>query len=293
MKKSISNFKPYLSSRQNLIKSGLLLFFTISTFTLSGQMKLNISPMLLGKMNFSRLAPEDNFSTEKSMFEKQQVYMPYSLNYSSRIVTRPTVNFGIAVDLTSENDLNKFQLSWNTDKVSYEVESSFRHHYSEVHDGFYGMLRRQYDRITLSYARKITKSPSFIVTRLTAGLGMSINFNSYDHIDVRTPLMTHVDQNTILKETYVQPFAERKFNGCLLLGLESDLYFFKKYFFSVHLLFNQGLKNISRVDYVQVYEKANMDDEYSVSLVSKGSGFYIGISRSFQLFPWRPNKKSR
>ena len=102
---------------------------------------------------------------------------------------------------------------------------------------------------------------------------MSINFNSYDLINVQTPLLAHVDQNTILKETYVQPFAERKFNGYLLLGLESDLYFFKKYFFSVHLLFNQGLKNISRVDYVQVYEKGNMDDEYRVSLVSKGSGF--------------------
>ncbi len=241
--------------------------------------------MIDGKIGFSRVAPDSYFSTEKKILEPQFMFMPYTVSYSSRIIKRSTVDYGAGIGLISKNNFNKFHLSWKRDQVSYEVESYFRGFNSDTHDGFYGLLRRQYHRITFDYSTKIIKKASFVSSWLNIGLGAATNNNSYNKTDVHLSYTVNVAPNTVLKEIYLQPFSERRVNTFFQIGLENDFNLHKKYFLTLNILFVQGFGELSRVDYVNSYTKNNEIELYRRGLTSKGSGFYLGISRRFQVFP--------
>lgn len=246
--------------------------------------------MARGKIGISNVASESYFSNEKKSLEHQMVYMPYTISYSSRVIKRPTVDFGIGFGLISKNNFNKFHLSWNRDQSSYEIMTYFRSYNNVSHNGFYGLLRRKYQRFSLDYSTKVLKKATFVSTWLNIGLGIALNNNSIMNNNIEWFSNNVVAPNVILNETYIQAFKEHKINTSFQIGLENDINIRKKYFLTLNLLYIQGFGELSRVDYVHSYTKNNVIELYRAGLTSKGSGLYLGISRRFQVFPKKNQK---
>ncbi len=81
------------------------------------------------------------------------------------------------------------------------------------------------------------------------------------------------------------------------MGFDVDFYRKEKYILSLSLNYAQGFGKLQRNELHIGYTKYNDDfsinevKDYSREIYSRGSNFQFLISRTFQLYPWRPNKK--
>jgi len=91
---------------------------------------------------------------------------------------------------------------------------------------------------------------------------------------------------------------DRSFGGHYILfglGLKNNFYLSTKnkntYLFTFEAHYRQGLKAIFFTDYTTLINDGGTFLAFSNTLQTRGSGLYLQISRSFQLYPWK--KKSQ
>jgi hypothetical protein len=96
--------------------------------------------------------------------------------------------------------------------------------------------------------------------------------------------------NSLVTEHYI--YAINRFSTFLSLGLAADIHFRDKYLFSTSLTYLQGhfvLENTNH--YIKIKEDGIITKQYDYTTHSRGSGFMLQISRSFQVYPRKKEKK--
>lgn len=74
------------------------------------------------------------------------------------------------------------------------------------------------------------------------------------------------------------------------LGLGSDLFFKKKYLLTLSVYFTHSNQNLYTKENTFTVYKPNSTQEYKINQNYLCSSIYFGISRKFQLYPWKPIK---
>lgn len=74
------------------------------------------------------------------------------------------------------------------------------------------------------------------------------------------------------------------------LGLGSDLFVKKQYLLTLSVHFTHSNQNLYIKENSFTVYKSNSTQEYKINQDFLCSGIYFGISRNFQLFPWKPIK---
>lgn len=261
-----------------------LIILFASRWNCYGQIKFFINPHVTFKTAFAFVDPASLNNNEKNIFENQFVYMPYAVTHSARFIKHPTFNYGISVGASYKNDTRRIHFSIYRDVANFRIMSYFRPYYDDINAGFglsyYGV---KIHRLTLNYSHKLSKNNSFLQTWLSFGIGSFINTNGFTGT-FPVDWGMWVAPNALLGKTYLQPFDERRLNGCIKLGFENDLFLKNKYLFSLNAYYTQGFGIISRVEYVHEYVIDNQSVISRPGLMSRGSGFYFEISRRFKVY---------
>jgi hypothetical protein len=270
-----------------------LIILSSSHLSLS-QNRIIVAPIVNFKTSIAFVDPENLYSLEKNILENQPFYQPYSIAYSSRIVKHQTFGSGISLGYEFKNKTRFLSLSYIDDVANFRAFSSFRPFYSEFHSGYrvnyYGI---NLHRFQLNYSIKLPSQSKLGNTWFSWGLGTFVNRNRWTSIFPQSwdmPLNTNGD---MLLRTYIRPFEENKVNFFLKVGFEHDFNVNKKHIFSLNAYYIQGFGVVSRVEYVHEYTLNGQFKYSGTGLMSRGSGFYWEISRKFQLYPWRPTKKTK
>lgn len=79
------------------------------------------------------------------------------------------------------------------------------------------------------------------------------------------------------------------------LGLSSDVYIKSKYWFSASLFYSHT-KTALYFDHTNMSItnlQTGVTTDYVFGLTNRASGLYVGVSRKFQLIPWKKNKQTK
>ena len=272
----------------------LLFFLFVSGFALC-QNKFILTPGISIKSSLDFVDPANYYSTEKKILGTQQFSQPYSLGFCSRVVPHPNFGYGLSVGYMFKNDTRFLQLSYLRDATNFRAKSYFRAYNSKTYSGwgvdYYGM---RLHRITLNYSMKFSQKHPLDQTWFSFGIGTFINISNWTGIFPNSWNLPLSPNGDVLLRTYLRPFAEKRINAFIKIGLEHDLHIKEKYIFSMNAYYIQGFGIISRVEFVHEYMLNGSFVYDGTGLMSRGSGFYLGISRRIQLYPFRKKlKKSR
>lgn len=79
------------------------------------------------------------------------------------------------------------------------------------------------------------------------------------------------------------------------LGISSDLYFKEKYWLTLSLMgsYSNNYLSFDLDNFIIKNSNTGKNDNYEFGLYNWASGLYLGLSRQFQIYPWRPNRKKK
>jgi hypothetical protein len=265
--------------------SCLFLFIRTSIYS---QVKFFISPEINFKTSTAFVDPNDLLTNENNLLENQGFYLPYAIAYNARVVKHQYQIYGLSAGFTYKNDSRFIKLSYNKDIAGFRAYSFYRPHLSPSFIGT--SLNYQgigFHRLMINYGIKISSKSNFIQSWFTIGAGININQN-------RGPQIFQGHNNILLSpngdellRAYIRTFEENRVNACLKIGFDHDMYFKNKYIFSLNFQYVQGFGKISRIEFVHEYNLNGAFVYNGIGLMSRGSGFYWGINRRLQVYPWK------
>lgn len=270
----------------------ILVSFSFLPKLSSGQYSFFISPELSFKTSIAFVDPANLYTTENNLLENQYFYKPYAVSYSARLVKRQLAIYGMSFGMKFRGDTRFVKLTYAKDCLSYRSYSSFRNYYDSEHYGFVNNYHNVgFHRLMLDYGLKIKSKSTIFQAWFTFGGGVNINRNNWTGIfPIQWGLQLNPNGDELLR-TYIQPFAEKRVNGCLKVGFDTDFFLRKKYLLTLSFQYIQGFGVLSRIEHVHEYK---LDGEFvydGTGIMSRGSGFYWGVKRNFQVFPWKRKSK--
>lgn len=275
------------------IKKIICFIFVFMTYGVHSQNKFFISPELNFKTSIALVDPASLNNNEKNFFENQSFYKPYAVAFNARVVKHQFSIYGLSMGMSFKNDSRFIKISYNKDIAGFRAFSFFRPYYYDTHSGYFANYSGiGFHRFIIDYGLKISNKQKFIKTWFTIGAGVNVNRNRWTGIFPSSwdmPLSPNGDK---LIRTYIRPFEENKVNVCLKIGFDSDLYLKKKYIATFNIHYIQGFGVISRVEYVHEYNINGTVVYDGTGLMSRGSGFYWGFKRRFQVYPKKTKIKS-
>lgn len=263
------------------------------------------------------LHPTVNMKTQQSFFGNNRAsenYSEYSNNYFTfrndrNFFDRNTINFGLNAGVEyKKKHFFEFGYSIDNSGVAVGVKAqSYMNNFQDTEGLFYNSAGSTYSqtgssfsRISLSYSTVFYKNRNNTFNgRLLGGIGLfhntSVNRkkNIYD-----VNYESHFTNGQIAEDVFITEHYSRISNYWrnslyLNLGVGGDFYTKKnhKYLFSFDLSYLQGTRPIQIDDnFISVQDQGDvLDFHYRVS--SRGSGIYFTLSRRFQVYPWKGNKK--
>lgn len=279
------------------------LFIGMSGIVFS-QTSFYIAPLINVKGHYSRSQVYDKKNYQNEFFE-----------YQSRNLLFSSLGLGIKGGI-GLNDRWLFDFGWSTDETrsgnrfyttSYSdntVYGGYKNYYPSGGNSFH--IGVQTNRFHLSAQYKLINPVKFehkkfwVVPYIVAGLGLNVNTYRTPQLDawIYEGGYSLIAENVGMKIDYSLNAGDRKnFHG--LLGLSTDLMVKKHYLFSfsVYSTFSFQTKTKNH-DLSFIGTRVTINDlsgtrQYVFSEGSKGTGLYFEISRRFQLYPWRPNKKEK
>jgi hypothetical protein len=276
---------------QTIVKYFFLLLFINFQYIYS-QNKFYITPELSFKTSIAFVDPSDLNNNERNYLENQSFYKPYSIGYSARVVKHQFQVYGLAAGYLYKNNTRFLKFSYSKDISSYRVYSFFRPYSYETHAGYavnyYGI---GFHRLLIDYGFKIPNNSKYFHSWFSIGVGLNINRNRWTGIFSQGWDIQLSPNGDELLQTYIRPFEENKVNTCLKIGFDHDLYLKDNYIFSLNFKYIQGFGIISRVEYVHEYNLNGSFVYDGTGLMSRGSGFYWGINRRIQVYPWKTRAK--
>ncbi len=285
-------------------KTALFLLFWMLGITVYAQLSFYVRPTL-------------NMKTQQSFFGNNRAsenYSEYSNNYFTfrndrYFFDRNTINFGLNAGVEyKKKHFFEFGYSIDNSGVAVGVKAqSYMNNFQDTEGLFYNSAGSTYSqtgssfsRFSLSYSTVFYKNRNNTFNgRLLGGIGLfhntSVNRkkNIYDvHYE------SHFTNGQIAEDVFITEHYSRISNYWrnsfyLNLGVGGDFYTKKnhKYLFSFDLSYLQGTRPIQIDDnFISVQDQGDaLDFHYRVS--SRGSGVYFTLSRRFQVYPWKGNKK--
>lgn len=244
-----------------------------------------VKPMIQSKTAIAFVDPLDRSNSSENILENQTFYSPYAVNESARIIKNQALDIGLGFGFSYKNNTRKIQFLWNRDVARFRVSSLVRSYNDDAHSGsgisYFGIT---INRFSLNYSQRLAEKNDFVDSWFTLGLGTFLNFNSTGAKLGSEWENFYVAPDAQLKTIYLQSFEERTLNGLIKVGFENDLLFRNKYLFSLNAYYIQGIGTISRVVYGHEYSINNEHVIYHTGLISRGSGFYLELSRSFRVY---------
>jgi len=153
-----------------------------------------------------------------------------------------------------------------------------------------------YTRYSLQYGTRIVNDSSFLKLWILfdvsmARTGAMRGETTYSYNDHPIELASNAKILQIKNEDW--QFDRRVFK--FGLGLKGDFFIKTKkktsYLFSLEAHYRHGLKTIGSSSYSTLLDDSGSLVAYTNNAYTKGSGLYLQISRSFQLYPWKTKNK--
>lgn len=260
---------------------------------LYAQLKWYINPKVNFNLPYSYVDPSDYYTAENKWIGDQNVYTPYLQTVSKRFIPKLGVRVGLGVGAISANGKHLYEVEWCADRATLWVESDIQRFNHSQSDGIGIIQHRRFNRLGVNYSFNFIKSAGIARPWINVGLGLNINTNGNNIIPHSQKYGNFwLAPQTQLNEIYIQPFAERRVNGYLKLGLSSDFYAKERYLFTLGVQYIQGIGDyLTRVEYHIKYMEYNIPKRHEVGLMSRGTSFTFSISRRFQLYPWIKSKR--
>ena len=270
------------------------IFYTFFLVVVLGQniaqVQLYISPDIYGKMS---IASDDPFYFETKVYNNSP-YFDYKTTNFSFIYP---INLGISAGLTV-NKRHEFVLGFNSDgsstKSKYLFES-YQPNFDYSPGRFVVKTKGSYTRYYLNYKYAAIYSENLTNFSILIGCGIvrragpkkfepTGGFTNVAILDEYGSTITKSDMG----------FTGNKKGWLLNFGISSDLYFKKKYWFSTSLVYTYSPFALDRD--INVVTISNPNTQYNKvwthNIYLRSSGLYFGVSRKFQLLPWKEKKSS-
>jgi hypothetical protein len=236
----------------------------------------------------------------------------FDVNYSTKFIPNADLfvkspimhhldfyHIGLNVGMKLKND-NRVEFGWNQDatgsKLNFQDSRSSNTIISEGTKAF--IINHRFE---LLYFKEILKknhenknlhlSKKFVVfgTGFKFQNGPKKKEQTQDSY-IRATFSYSDDPNSLATEHYM--YSVSRFSTFLSLGLAADIHFRDNYLFSTSLTYLQGhfvLENTNH--YIKIKEDGIITKQYDYTTHSRGSGFMLQISRSFQVYPRKKEKK--
>lgn len=271
----------------------ILCLFMLMAPKSHSQNKFFICPELSFKTSIAFVDPANMNNNEKKKFENQGFYKPYAIAYSARVVKHQFAIYGFSAGYMFKNDTRFLKFSYAKDMAGFRAYSFYRPDSSPSYLGnFTNYIGISFHRLLIDYGIKISSKSKYFQSWFTIGAGININRNKSSQIieGHRNVILNSVGDE--LLRVYSKSFEESRVNASFKIGFDSDLYLKKKYIATFNIHYIQGFGVISKVEYVHEYKLNNEFVYDGTGLMSRGSGFYWGIKRRFQVYPKKTKIKS-
>lgn len=245
-------------------------------------------PINFYKFSFFDVNYSTKFIPNADLFVKSPImhhldFYHIGLNVGMKLKNHNRIEFGWNQDATGSK-LN-FQDSRSSNTIISEGTKTFiiNHRFELLY--FKEILKKNHENKNLHLSKK------FVV------FGTGFKFQNGPKKDEATQDDYVVDfhsfsdyPNSLITDHYV--YAVSRFSTFLSLGLSTDINFRDKYLFSTSLTYLQGhfvLENT--LHNIKIKEGGIITKQYDYTTHSRGSGFMLQISRSFQVYPRKKGKK--
>lgn len=288
------------------------ILFTImwfGTITLS-QTTFSIAPLISYKLHTCSYPIDEffGFSIENKNIQPQNPYYNFDVK---RVSGRPAIDMGVRFQASFKDNKHLLLLEWSQDAmgtmsktselVTTNLENGSLPPYntysagtSYFHTGF------TFNRFSFQYGRRITNKLS--IARLYLLTDLSLTFGKYNRADWRyenwpenTSVYYHNNARWVSTDIMAEYWGGTSF--LMGLGIRGDILLpLKKktiYLFTLEGHYRQGFKTMGHSSHTTVIDDSGQIAAFFNTIVSRGSGIYFQISRNFQLYPWRPNKKAK
>lgn len=282
----------------------LLLMVLISFGNVYSQTKLYIRPALTVK---GYVSSADNTLSNFLIFNNKTAKNPYFQVSNQLISSRSICYVGLNLGVNFKNN-HSIEIGWSQDgtgsswrdrmmtwdTTSFGLQTFSNNHTISKSHIHYQRLFIEYQFIFKDYEEKtnlgLTLSSGFLFNpnKKKNTLPPSIIYGSYSSPESQTNL----DENISLTFKENEAFAFSRYSFFLALGFFSDVLVKKKYLFSFSLSYLQSFNYMEYSVHRYMINDNNIEKRLDYTSASRGSGFYLQISRKFQLYPWTKNKKS-
>jgi hypothetical protein len=292
------------------MKKTTFYIFLLFGSKLLAQTTFSVSPLVNHKLHFCSFT---GTHVTKHLTENNPTLVPnpYFSFDAKRISNRPAIDIGIRGELGFQNSKYLLNVEFASDAsgtMSKTIHFATTNHYplpapsyktygqgiGYVQGGFV------YNRLSLQYGYRLTNENRpykiYLLTDFSIIYGKA-NQSTWVFEADSTYISTyfHNDAKNIYSENNFYYYG--KTSVLFGIGLKGDIGFKTKkkehYLFSLEAFMRQGTRFIMFSSHEQIIEDNNKQIGFINGLGTRGSGIYFQISRKFQLYPWRPNKKTK
>lgn len=254
------------------------------------QIQFYVSPDVYGKMSISS---DDPFYFETEVYNNSPYFNYETTNFSFVF----PLNVGISAGLIL-NKRHEFVFGINSDGSSVKSKFQFETYepeFDHMPNRFLSKTKHDYTRCYFNYKYAVIYSEKKTNLSVLIGLGMvqraGPKFGNEPTGGFTNEAVLDEYGTMIIKSDMGFTFNKR---GWLLnFGISSDLYFKKKYWFSTSLVYTYSPFTPGRERNIVTISNPNTGYHkvWTHNIYLKGSGLYLGISRKFQLIPWKKRNK--
>ena len=292
----------------HLIKMRLFVILTIMFGQRCfAQTSISIVPLIINKVQTCSYGGDDRFSKFYTEQSSQEVINPYYTFKAKKFkYSNGSISIGLKIDMSFKNGNQRLGIEWATDgagttsktynfastnTVGYTLPLDYKTY--SIATSYNNDIGFTYNRISIRYEKKITKKSSvldlFIVPEISMTYGSANMATLYYYNDSISNNSTFFHNDAKELELSIQSYRSGRKSILFGLGLRADFKLKKKniYLFSFDVGFKQGIRIIHSAGYKRViYDSGKTFGIYN-ELVSRGSGLYFQISRSFTLFRFK------
>ena len=271
------------------------------------QTSISISPLIINKIQTCSYGGDFRFSRFYTEQSSQEVMNPYYTFKAKKFkYSNGSIDIGLKIDVNFKNGNQRLGLEWATDgagttskthdfastnTVGYTLPLPYKTY--GTYTSYNNDIGFKYNRITVRYEKKITKITSsinlFIVPEISMTFGSAnvATLNYYNDTISNNSTFFHNDAREL--EYAIQSYRNGRKSLLFGLGVRADFKLKKKniYLFSFDVGFKQGIRIIHSAEYKRVVFDSGKTFGINNELVSRGSGLYFQISRSFKLYTFK------
>lgn len=271
----------------------ILAFLCLSLGTAKSQGSFYLSIDSYAKMSFN--------STNSFVWDSKtaQVSDLFSYEHCSYCLTKP-LRFGVTGGFQISNR-HGIEIGIHSDGVSSKTRLRFASYqpYVDLTTPVYILNKSQstQSRIFLNYKYALHKKPNKTSLSISPciSIGRRAGPKGEGGVGEFSSTGILIKDSLIFNQSSADFTTYSKYAFQFGLGLSSDLYLKGKYWFSLSLLYSHTKTALYfEQTKMQITNVQNgVTSNYLFGLTNRASGFYFGVSRKFQIIPWKGKSKNK